>query len=169
MDAEWIPACFSFPGEGRPGGSPMGARRRGRGLHLPEEIKIEGDMAANILLVDDEEGLVFMLRQSLMLEFPGCCVDAAYSGEEALSRLAGQRYDLIIADYRMPGFSGLDLIRGVRYQDGEVPIILITGYGTAVTRQEAQDLAVNHYFEKPFDIDLLLDTVQQILPGPDEV
>lgn len=121
-------------------------------------------MCAKILVVDDEEALVLGLRQALMLEFPGNQVDAAYSGEEALSLLADTSYDLIIADYRMPGFSGLDLIKGVRYLDGYVPIILITGYGSDDVRAEAQKLGVNYYVEKPFDVEDLLGKAGLLLP-----
>ena len=97
-------------------------------------------------------------------QFPGNQVDAAYSGEEALSLLADTSYDLIIADYRMPGFSGLDLIKGVRYLDGYVPIILITGYGSDDVRAEAQKLGVNYYVEKPFDVEDLLGKAGLLLP-----
>ena len=121
-------------------------------------------MCAKILVVDDEEALVLGLRQALMLGFPGNQVDAAYSGEEALSLLADASYDLIIADYRMPGFSGLELIKGVRYLDGYVPIILITGYGSDEVRAEAQKLGVNYYIEKPFDVEDLLGKAATLLP-----
>jgi DNA-binding response OmpR family regulator len=121
-------------------------------------------MCAKILVVDDEEALVLGLRQALILEFPGNQVDAAYSGEEALSLLADTSYDLIIADYRMPGFSGLELIKGVRYLDGHVPIILITGFGSDEVRAEAQRLAVNYYIEKPFDVEDLLGKAEILLP-----
>jgi two-component system response regulator VicR len=124
----------------------------------------EENMCAKILVVDDEEALVLGLRQALILEFPGNQVDAAYSGEEALSLLADTSYDLIIADYRMPGFSGLDLIKGVRYLDGYVPIILITGYGSDEVRGEAQKLGVNYYVEKPFDVEDLLGKAGLLLP-----
>ncbi len=55
-------------------------------------------MKPKILIVDDERHLVGSLQQTLRLEFPGSHVDAAYSGEEGLSRLAECTYDLILAD-----------------------------------------------------------------------
>ncbi|MBN1138478.1 MAG: response regulator [Anaerolineae bacterium] len=122
-------------------------------------------MAARILIVDDEEDLVYFLRQALLLEFPDGCVDLAYSGEEGLSRLAVHAYDLIIADYRMPGFSGLELIKGVRYLDPRTSIILMTAYGSEELWQEAQELGVTHCFSKPFQIDEMLSAVSQLLPG----
>ncbi len=122
-------------------------------------------MAARILIVDDEETLAYSLKQALLLQFPDSCVDEAYSGEEGLSRLAVSTYDLIIADYRMPGFSGLELVKGVRYLDPRTSIILMTAYGSEELQQEAEGLGVACYFSKPFEIDEVLSAVSQLLPG----
>ena len=120
-------------------------------------------MGIKFLIVDDEENLVFFLRRTLLLEFPESQIDAAYSGEEGLSRMAEQNYDLIIADLRMPGVDGLDLIKGVRYLDSTVPIILMTGYGSESLKEEATRLGVGHYVDKPFDMEELLEIVNQLL------
>ena len=125
-------------------------------------------MSARVLIVDDEKRLAYFLGQTLQLDFPECQVDTAYSGEEALSSLASHAYDLIIADVRMPGVSGMELIKGVRYLDAEVPIILLTGYGSASLRREAATLGVNHYVDQPFDVDSLISTVSQLLPSQGE-
>jgi DNA-binding NtrC family response regulator len=81
--------------------------------------------------------------------------------------LAESVYDLIIADLRMPGFDGLQLIKGVRYVDPEVPIILMTAYGSGTLREEAGRLGVR-YIDKPFDIDDILSIVQQCLSELEE-
>jgi CheY-like chemotaxis protein len=122
-------------------------------------------MKPRILIVDDERHLVGSLQQTLQLDFPGGIVDAAYSGEEALSRLAECTYDLILADLRMPGFDGLELIRGVRYLSPDVPIVLMTGYGSDLIRDEASELGVNDYVEKPFDVSALMQVVKDLLPN----
>jgi two-component system nitrogen regulation response regulator NtrX len=127
-------------------------------------------MSVKILIVDDEEDLVNNLQRLLLLEFPDCRVDAAFSGEEGLSWLADRSYDLLIADFCMPGFDGLELIKGVRYLDAHVPIVLMTGYGSMSIRKEADQLGVNVYMAKPFDIDRMLSTVRKLLrdePGAD--
>lgn len=125
-------------------------------------------MSARVLIVDDEKRLAMSLGQTLQLDFPSCKVDTASSGEEALSALASNTYDLIIADVRMPGISGLDLIKGVRYLDATVPIILMTGYGSASLRKQAATLGVDHYVDKPFDIDDLMTIMGELLPGQGE-
>jgi len=122
-------------------------------------------MTARILIVDDEENLVYFLRQALLYRFPNGTVDAAYSGEEGLSWLAVNHYSLIIADYRMPGFSGLELVKGVRYLDPSTPIILMTAYGSDELWQQAQGLGVARCFSKPFDMEEMLAAVGQLVPG----
>ncbi len=65
----------------------------------------------------------------------------------------------------MPGFDGLELIRGVRYLSPDVPIVLMTGYGSDLIRDEAGELGVNDYVEKPFDVSDLLQVVRDLLRG----
>jgi DNA-binding NtrC family response regulator len=121
------------------------------------------EMSVRILIVDDEEDLVSTLQRLLQHEFPGSRVDVAFSGEEGLSWLAARSYDLLIADFRMPGFDGLELIKGVRYLDTRVPIVLMTGYGSMSIREEADQLGVNLYIAKPFDVDKMLSAVRKLL------
>jgi DNA-binding response OmpR family regulator len=125
-------------------------------------------MDARILIVDDEQALAYSMQQALQAEFPGTAVDVGYSGEEGLSRLAETDYDLIIADLRMPGFNGLELVKGVRYLDRQVPIILVTGFGSEAVRLEAARLGANWYLEKPFNITALVSAVEQCLSAGEE-
>ncbi len=125
-------------------------------------------MKGKILIVDDEEDLVIALRQALLLEFPDSQVDVALSGEEGLSQLARSAYDLLIADLRMPGFNGLELIKGVRYLEPQVPIILMTAYGSESLWNEVAQLGVRYCFDKPFDIrDMLLAICDLLGQGAD--
>ena len=112
-----------------------------------------------------KESLVHVLRRTLESEFLDVRVDVAYSGEEGLSRLADEAYDLIIVDLSMPGFDGLELIRGVRYLNPDVPIILATGYGTAEARREAARLRVDQFLDKPFNVVDMLAMVRHLLAG----
>lgn len=122
-------------------------------------------MPARILIVDDEKQLAQFLRSVLLMELPDCTVDVAYSGEEALSRLAGSAYHLIFADLRMPGVGGMELIRGLRYLDARVPVILMTGFGSPQLREEARLLGVHTYLDKPFDASQIADLLAQTLPS----
>ena len=120
-------------------------------------------MSTRILIVDDERPLVAFLEQMLALELPASSVDGAYSGEEALSCMAQHTYDLIIADLRMPGFDGLELVKGVRYLDPDVPIVLMTGFGSKPLQKEASQLGVTHYIDKPFEVEDLLVVIQDLV------
>jgi len=122
-------------------------------------------MPARILIVDDEKQLTQFLGEVLLLEVPDATVDVAHSGEEALSCLAGATYDVIFADLRMPGVDGMELIRGLRYLDADVPVILMTGYGTPQLEEQARLLGVSHYLDKPFDAVQIADLLAQILPS----
>jgi len=124
-------------------------------------------MEPSILIVDDEKTLVRMLRQVLEMDIPGVAIDAAYSGEEALSQMANASYDLILADLRMPGLGGLELIKGVRYVDPDVPIILMTAYGSDDVEVQAAMLDTSYYLDKPFDINDLLAAVRSCLGDVD--
>ena len=122
-------------------------------------------MGARILIVDDERALVSLLEEILRLDYPDAAVDGVNSGEEALSYLARGRYDLIVADLRMPGLDGLDLVKGVRYLDPSVPVVLMTAYGSSAVRSEALELGVSCYLSKPFGTDEFLQAVRKCLVG----
>ena len=71
--------------------------------------------------------------------------------------------DLIISDIRMAGVSGMEILRGTREIKKFPPLILITAFGDSITHNEAQQLGVAAFFDKPFDIDQLLTKVREIL------
>ena len=112
-----------------------------------------------------------------MLELDGYDVISVRDGTELLEEIAsshlGERkkapIDLIIADIRMPGFSGLQVLEGIQSTEWKVPTILITGYGDQKTRQRAKELGVAAFFEKPFDTDDLRTAVLNLLPESAEV
>lgn len=101
-----------------------------------------------ILLVDDQKSLRRSL--SLMLQNAGFETEEAESGEEALSHLGKQRYDLVITDLRMEGMSGVDLLREIKRENPTVPVILITAYGSIDSAVDAMRLGAFDYLTKPF-------------------
>lgn len=102
----------------------------------------------NILLVDDQKSLRRSL--SLMLQAAGFETGEAESGEEALSQLGEQTYDLVITDLRMEGMSGVDLLREIKGIKPTLPVILITAYGTIDSAVDAMRLGAFDYLTKPF-------------------
>lgn len=106
----------------------------------------------HILIVDDEPKVVFFLGRSLELKHRNCEVSTARSGEEALKILEKGHVDLLITDLRMPGVSGLELIRWVKTSSPHTRTILITAYGSDQIKTEARRLEVYRYLTKPFNV-----------------
>lgn len=123
-----------------------------------------------ILVVDDHFEMLEFLRLTLEHSGHDYQVLAVPSAEEGMLELLRTPFDLLITDVRLPGMSGFDLIRRVRRARKELPVIMISGYGVEQGQKEAAALDVVHYFVKPLDSDLLLQTVQRTLFGePDPV
>ena len=114
-----------------------------------------------ILVVDDDAGQRSLLESFLSTQ--GFEVAVAASGEEALALLETRRMGLIVSDIRMPGLSGLEMLRLVRRDHPVLPVLLVTAYADIRDAVEAmRDGAVN-YLEKPIDLDELLDSVRHAL------
>jgi len=119
-----------------------------------------------VLLVDDEESMRVTL--SLALESHGYTVLTAANGAEAFALFKEQRDAVraIITDLLMPVVDGWELVRRVRQEDSEIPIILCSGLGQKVPADELDAAKVQALLSKPFDRVLLLSTLAQALqPG----
>jgi DNA-binding NtrC family response regulator len=113
---------------------------------------------ARILLIDDDGGV----RESMerMLRGAGHVVQSAATGEDGFELARGGGFDVVLSDMRMPGISGLDLLRKLR--DGRVDsaFIVMTGFGTVDTAVEAMKLGAVDFVQKPFFRDELLMRVR---------
>lgn len=115
-----------------------------------------------IVLADDEEALAWSLASRLQKALPSMRVEAAHSGEAALELVRKSRLDLLIADIRMPGMSGIDLVIASRRIYPQLPVILMTAFQpTDMTRLESGPFT--GFLEKPFEFDLLRDLVDESL------
>jgi len=114
-----------------------------------------------ILIVDDEEGL----REGLsrLLEGEGYAIVAAETGEEALQILQQSHIDLVLTDMRMPGMSGIDLLKKIRESYGELGVIILTGYGQIESYIEAMNFGAIEYVSKPFKVNELKFIVNKVL------
>ncbi|MCB0007338.1 MAG: response regulator, partial [Anaerolineales bacterium] len=99
-----------------------------------------------ILVVDDHFEMQDFLRSMLELSGRNYDVIAVPSAEEGWLELRRRSFSLMMTDLRLPGMSGLDLIRRARQLQGDLPVIMITAYGTPQGRQEARELGVLRYF-----------------------
>ena len=102
-----------------------------------------------ILVVDDERNVHYSFRRLLGNEYE---VISAFSGEEALSRVAQDLPHLVLLDIRLPGQDGLDTLRKLKALKPELPVIMMTAFGTAETAIRATKLDADDYVLKPFDV-----------------
>jgi EAL domain-containing protein (putative c-di-GMP-specific phosphodiesterase class I) len=106
-----------------------------------------------VLVVDDEAFARRALERVLVSS--GYRVHAVESGEAALSALTASEYDVVLSDLSMPGLSGLELLRGIRRQDLDLPVLLITGNPSVPTAIEAVEYGALRYLVKPVEADQL--------------
>src|SRR6266536_1617606 len=116
---------------------------------------------ANVLIVDDELGMRQFLPHLLQRE--GHNVRVAENGREGMDRLREQKVDLILSDVRMPDMSGIELLRSARELLPEVEVIMMTAFANVDTAREAFLLGAYDFVQKPFDNDLLKETVTRAL------
>lgn len=102
---------------------------------------------AHVLVVDDEGAIRYSVSKTL--QRVGYNVNEAASGEEALETMAKQHYDVILTDIRMPGLSGVELLKRIKEQAPDAIVILMTGYASLSTAVEALRLGAHDYLIKP--------------------
>jgi len=106
-----------------------------------------GSEAAYILVVDDEGAIRYSVSKTL--QRVGYHVHEAPSGEEALEMMTQQDYDVILTDIRMPGITGVDLLRRIKEISQDAIVILMTGYASLETAVESLRLGAHDYLIKP--------------------
>jgi DNA-binding response OmpR family regulator len=116
----------------------------------------------NILLVDDEPRLACSLRDMLEYSNQGYRVSVAHFGAEALDMLGDQPVDLLVTDLRMPGISGLELIRQVREINPQTRTMLITAFGSPEIEERVREMGAV-YLPKPFSLLEFAAVVKRIL------
>lgn len=116
---------------------------------------------STVLIVDDKE----MLRDSVgvTLQRAGFTILAAPSAEQALETIARRRPDAIVTDLKMPGMTGIELLERVREFDQDLPVVLMTAFGTIDTAVKAMRLGAYNYITKPFEGDELVVSVKRAI------
>ena len=116
---------------------------------------------ATVLLVEDEE----YIRENLseILEMNGYRVTTAANGETGLDALKAAPADIVLTDLKLPGISGIDVVRSVKSMSPNTPCIILTGYASVETAVEAMRVGAFTYLKKPFGKDELLITIEKAL------
>jgi len=112
-----------------------------------------------LLLVEDKNELRAMLRKAL--ERAGYEVDEAPDGAAAIQKVRARRYLLVITDLKMPGASGLDVLRETKQADATIPVILLTAFGSVEEAVAAMKDGAYDFLQKPVDLDHLKLLVQR--------
>ncbi|MBI5251416.1 MAG: sigma-54-dependent Fis family transcriptional regulator [Desulfomonile tiedjei] len=118
-------------------------------------------MAVRLLVVDDEPSMREFLE--ILLSQEGYQVSTAATGEEGFKIYRSQEHDLILTDVKMPGMSGLDLIREIHSLDPSVPIIAVTAYASADDAIRAVREGAYDYLSKPFQVEDLRIIIRNAL------
>ena len=116
---------------------------------------------ADILLVEDKDSLRRVLR--LTLENAGYTVAEAADARAALNEIANSRHRLVLTDLRMPNGSGLDVLRSARSADADVPVIVMTAFGSIDEAVQAMKDGAHDFLQKPVDSNHLLLLVDRAL------
>jgi CheY-like chemotaxis protein len=135
-------------------------------LQAREALPVEG-RGRHVMYVDDDEALVYLVVRLLTrrgFKVSGFCEPAL--ALQAL-RASPQDFDLLVTDYNMPGFSGLDLVREALLIRPQLPIALASGYVTAQMQREALACGARVVIHKPNDTQELCETVQRLIMGND--
>src|SRR5690242_19138091 len=106
-----------------------------------------------LLLVEDKNELRAMLRKAL--ERNGHSVDEASDGSAAIQKLRNKRYQMVLTDLKMPGASGLDVLRESKQADSTIPVILLTAFGSVEEAVSAMKEGAFDFIQKPVDLDHL--------------
>lgn len=121
----------------------------------------DGLAAKRVLVVDDEASIVELLQT--FLEGEGYAFESAASGAEALAKVQTNPPDLMLIDiYMPPGIDGIEVIKRLRTERRDVPIIVFTAAGTSQMAIEAIQLGAFDYVAKPFDLDELALTIKRL-------
>lgn len=114
-----------------------------------------------ILLVEDEDAIRDLLKLNLELE--GYEIDAVANGRDAIKKLNGAHFDLLILDIMLPEISGLQVAEHFRLNDRETPILMLTAKDTSTDRITGLKMGADDYLTKPFVLEELLLRIQNLL------
>ena len=114
-----------------------------------------------VLLIDDEHELVSTLVERLA--YRDIEAEFAVDGEQALQMLRQSAYDIVVLDLKLPGMSGSDVLKAIRAEWPDMPVLMITGHGADGARQEQIPIGNCECLAKPIGIDQLILKMKEAL------
>lgn len=117
-----------------------------------------------LLIIEDERKIARVIAEALKRET--YAVDAVHDGEEGFNLADSQPYDLLIVDRMLPGMEGAEIVKKLRKNGKNMPILFLTALGTTEDKAFGLDAGADDYLVKPFAIDELLARVRALLRRP---
>jgi DNA-binding response OmpR family regulator len=118
-------------------------------------------MRKNILVAEDDRNIAKLIKE--IIERKGNSAVIALDGDEAFKVFSSVKFDLIITDLKMPRIDGISLIKMVRERNKEIPIIIITAYGSEKNRALAENFGVTRILSKPCSIVEITQAIESSL------
>src|SRR6185437_3067996 len=118
----------------------------------------DGSLPLRIIIIDDEAAIRESLQ--LLLELEGFQVTTASDGAKGLKALEESVFDLVLLDLALPGQSGFEILQAIRARHADLPVIMITAYGTVQNVVEAMQHGANNFVQKPWDNEKLLADIR---------
>lgn len=118
---------------------------------------------AHILLIEDDAAIADALQQVLAAEHYAVTLEKR--GDTGLARARAEKFDVVITDLRLPGLTGLDLVRQLHAAQPRLPVILMTAHGTTDSAIEAMKFGAFDYLTKPFEMPEMLELVARAVAG----
>jgi DNA-binding NtrC family response regulator len=121
---------------------------------------MKGNRILRILIIEDDEEMRSLLKDSL--EEEGFETDSVSNGSDGLRKLAKEPFNLIISDVRMPGLTGLDILPGIKKIQPEIPVIVITAFGSEEVCHRSMERGAAGYLEKPIRTNKLKTLIHEM-------
>src|SRR5258705_2676943 len=147
-----MPECVRGTGGSEPASTDLGSRHT---IHVCAQRtdSLMQNQRPRLLVVDDDRAILTLIGTIALAE--GFDVATTTNGEDALKQLRQRPAELVLLDLRMPGVTGLDVLRSIRDVSAKSKGVLMTGYGTIDSAGEAVKLGALDYLTKPFDLQRL--------------
>ena len=112
-----------------------------------------------VLIVDDEEELATTIAERLQIR--GIQAEIATDGETALKMIEENPPQVVVLDVMMPGIGGIEILQRMKAQNLQIPVILLTGYGSTEQGLEGMREGAFDYLMKPCDLNILISKIQE--------
>jgi DNA-binding response OmpR family regulator len=121
----------------------------------------EASAKYSVLVVDDEPIVCHSVRRILSKQ--SCAVEEAFDVDSALLKMKLHKYDLVLLDLKMPKRSGMEVLRSIKTQWPDLPVVMVTGHGSIEAAIEATKLGASNFIPKPFSPDELTKATVEAL------